>query len=353
MLKKLPQYKEDLSKLNKELQSSEILNSQEKLKNTSKKFAEIKEIVELLEELQLVETKIEQNKQMLASETDKDLREMAEQEADELIKQKEKLEPEIRELINPSDPRNKKDILIEIRSGVGGDEAELFAANLFRMYSRYAENSGWKVVILNSSQSEIGGFKEITFEINGKNVYKDLKFESGVHRVQRIPETEKSGRIHTSTATVAVLAQAEETEINIKNEDIRVDTFCSSGPGGQSVNTTYSAIRITHLKTGIVVSCQDQKSQIKNKAKAMNVLRSRLLAHEEALIAKERGDARRSQIGTGERSEKIRTYNYPQDRITDHRIKKSWNSISKILDGEIDDIVNSLQTADQLEQADK
>jgi len=332
MLKKLPQYKEDLSKLNKELQSSEILNSQEKLKNTSKKFAEIKEIVELLEEL---------------------LREMAEQEADELIKQKEKLEPEIRELINPSDPRNKKDILIEIRSGVGGDEAELFAANLFRMYSRYAENSGWKVVILNSSQSEIGGFKEITFEINGKNVYKDLKFESGVHRVQRIPETEKSGRIHTSTATVAVLAQAEETEINIKNEDIRVDTFCSSGPGGQSVNTTYSAIRITHLKTGIVVSCQDQKSQIKNKAKAMNVLRSRLLAHEEALIAKERGDARRSQIGTGERSEKIRTYNYPQDRITDHRIKKSWNSISKILDGEIDDIVNSLQTADQLEQADK
>ena len=353
MLAKLTQYKEDLSKLSEELQSSEVLSSPEKIKTVSKKFNEVKEIVESLDRLQSIEESIEQNKQMIAEEKDKDLVEMANQEANELNKQKEQFEAEARELINPSDPRNKKDILIEIRSGVGGDEAELFAANLFRMYSRYAENMGWKVMILNSSQSEIGGFKEITFEINGKNVYKHLKFESGVHRVQRIPETEKAGRIHTSTATVAVLPQAEDTEIEVKNEDIRVDTFCSSGPGGQSVNTTYSAIRITHLKTGIVVSCQDQKSQIKNKAKAMNVLRSRLLAHEEARIAKERGDARRSQIGTGERSEKIRTYNYPQDRITDHRIKKSWNSISKILDGEIDDVVDSLQKADQSEQEKK
>lgn len=347
MLNKLPKYQEELKKLNQDLQSPEVLNSPDELRKVSQKFNEVKEIVDSLTKLKDINQQLEQNEKMIQANEDEELTEMARQENESLNKQKEALEELTQELINPSDPRNKKDIIIEIRSGVGGDEAELFAADLFRMYSRYSENMGWKIAILNSSQTEIGGFKEVVFEVNGQNVYKNLKFESGVHRVQRIPETEKAGRIHTSTATVAVLPQAEDAEIEIKNEDIRVDTFCSSGPGGQSVNTTYSAIRITHLPTGVVVSCQDEKSQIKNKARAMKVLKSRLVAHEEERIAKERGDARKSQIGSGERSEKIRTYNYPQDRITDHRIKKSWNNISKILDGELDDIISSLQQAEK------
>jgi peptide chain release factor 1 len=257
------------------------------------------------------------------------------------------LEKEINDELTPADPMDKKNIIIEIRAGTGGDEAALFAADLFRMYSRFAESQGWKTKILDANQIGIGGFKEIIFEISGKDVYKSLKYESGVHRVQRVPETEKSGRVHTSAATVAVLPEAEEIDIEIKSEDLRIDVFRSGGHGGQSVNTTDSAVRITHLPTNTVVSCQDEKSQLKNKAKALQILRSRLLAAEQERAAKERGDERKSQIGSGDRSEKIRTYNFPQDRVTDHRIKQNFSQIESIMDGNIDQIIKSLKEADK------
>ena len=338
----LENIKKEYQEITDELSKPEAAFSAEKFGKLSKKQNKLKEIIEKDKELSKIKKEIRGNQEIIAQEKDSELVDLAKEELKELEMKKDKLEQELNILLNPADLNDKKDVIMEIRAGAGGDEAGIFAADLFRMYSRYAEKQGWKTNILSSSKNDIGGFKEVIFEIIGQNVYSKMKFESGVHRVQRIPETEKSGRIHTSTSTVAVLPKAEETELKIKNEDLRIDIFRSSGPGGQSVNTTDSAVRITHLPTGITVSCQDEKSQLKNKAKAMQILRSRLLVAEEKKKQEEERNKRQTQIGTGDRSEKIRTYNFPQDRITDHRVKKNWHNIQNILDGELDEIIEFL-----------
>lgn len=339
--------KKEYAKIIQQLNSPEIFNDASKMAKLTKKQAELREIVEIIERIEQIEKEMKENAQIVNIEKDLEIKQMAMDENVKLSAKKEKLEKDLELALAPKDPNDLKNIIMEIRAGAGGDESALFAADLFRMYSKYAEKNNWKLTALNAHRIGIGGFKEIIFEINSLSanspVYQKMKYESGVHRVQRIPETEKSGRIHTSTATVAVLPQTEETEFKIDSKDLRIDTFASSGPGGQSVNTTNSAVRITHIPTGTTVSCQDEKSQLKNKDKAMKVLRSRLAQAEKEKKIKEIGDTRRGQIGTGDRSEKIRTYNFPQDRVTDHRIKKSWSGLENILAGNLDDIIQSLQ----------
>ena len=315
----------------------------------AKALSEIEPIVERFGEFKTVLTQIAQA-QELANGSDAEMRELAQEELRELEARRNALEGEIKVLLLPKDVNDEKNVMLEIRAGTGGDEAALFAGELFRMYTRFAENQGWRVELLSMSESGVGGLKEAIAMIEGRRVYSQLKYESGVHRVQRVPATEASGRIHTSTATVAVLPEAEEVDIQIDQKDLRIDTFCSSGPGGQSVNTTYSAVRITHIPTGLVVSQQDEKSQIKNKAKALKVLRSRLYEMErqkqQDAIAKDR----RSQVGTGERSEKIRTYNFPQSRITDHRINFTTHQLVNVLNGALNELIDQVVSHYQTEK---
>lgn len=339
MFKELEEIVKEYQNLNQQLSKPEIITNQEQFQKLAKRHSEIARMAQLYIEYKKIEEEILENEQLRKEEKDPELREMIDEEIDLLEQRKDKIKESLQELMNPEDPRNKKNIIVEIRAGAGGEEAALFVSDLFRMYSRFAERKHWKVEVMNSNPTEIGGFKEIIFGISGKNVFGALKQESGVHRVQRIPITESGGRIHTSTATVAILPEAEEIEMEINPNDLKIDRFRSTGPGGQSVNTTDSAIRITHLPTGIVVTCQDEKSQHKNKDKALKILRARLLDRLQQEKNKEIEQQRKKQVGTGDRSERIRTYNFPQNRVTDHRLNVSFYNLEEILDGNLFDLI--------------
>lgn len=340
--KQIKEYQDKFKELESQMNDPAVFNDHQKIQVISKEYNEIKKTISKIEELGKIKEQIKDCDEALKSD-DEELVKMAEEEKPELEKKLEKIELEAEELVNPSSPLDKKNAIMEIRAGTGGDESALFAADLFRMYSRFAEDNNLKIKIINENKIRIGGFKEIIFSISGDNAFGTLKYESGVHRVQRVPETEKAGRVHTSAATVAVLPEAEDVDLVIADKDIRIDTFCSSGKGGQGVNTTYSAVRITHLPTNIVVSCQDERSQTQNKESAMKVLKSRILAHEEEVRMAELSANRKSQIGSGDRSEKIRTYNFPQNRVTDHQINLTSYNLDRVMDGDIQEFITKLK----------
>ncbi|WAA12191.1 peptide chain release factor 1 [Fervidibacillus halotolerans] len=342
MFDRLQAVEDRYEKLNELLSDPDVVSDPKKLREYSKEQSDIEETVQVYREYKTVKKEWQEAKQLLEEKLEPDMREMVKEEVEELEKRIEQLEETLKILLIPKDPNDDKNVIMEIRGAAGGDEAALFAGDLFRMYSKYAESQGWKIDVIEAHPTGLGGYKEIIFMINGKGAYSKLKFENGAHRVQRVPETESGGRIHTSTATVACLPEAEEVEVEIYEKDIRVDTFASSGPGGQSVNTTMSAVRLTHIPTGIVVSCQDEKSQIKNKEKAMKVLRARIYDKFQQEAQAEYDATRKSAVGTGDRSERIRTYNFPQNRVTDHRIGLTIQKLDQVLEGKLEEIIEAL-----------
>jgi peptide chain release factor 1 len=350
VIERLNQIESKYDELTQALASPEVINDSSKYQKTAKAHSELSEIVDKYREYKELQRGIDESKAMIAEESDAELREYAQEELTRLEERLAAAENELKILLVPKDPNDEKNVVLEIRAGTGGDEATLFAAEMFRMYSRYAETQRWKVEVLSTSESGVGGLKEVIAIIEGKGVYSRLKYESGVHRVQRVPETEQQGRVHTSAVTVAVLPEAEDVDVKIEAKDLRIDTFCSSGPGGQSVNTTYSAVRITHLPTNTVVSCQDEKSQIKNREKGMRVLRARLyemeMEKQQQALAKER----KAMVGSGDRSEKIRTYNFPQNRVTDHRIGLTLHQLGDVMDGKLQSVIDALVTHYQAEK---
>ncbi|API91837.1 MULTISPECIES: peptide chain release factor 1 [Virgibacillus] len=347
MLDRLQSLEDRYNKLNELLSDPEIISDANKLREYSKEQSGLEDVVQAYREYKDVVQQLKDAKEMQEEQLDEEMEEMVKLEISELTENKQQLEEKMKVLLLPKDPNDDKNVFMEIRGAAGGDEAALFAGDLYRMYARYAESYGWKLEVMEAHTTGVGGYKEIIFMISGKGAYSRLKYENGAHRVQRVPETESGGRIHTSTATVAVLPEAEEVEVDIHDKDIRVDTFASSGPGGQSVNTTMSAVRLTHIPTGIVVSIQDEKSQIKNKEKAMKVLRARIYDMYQQEAQAEYDENRKSAVGTGDRSERIRTYNFPQNRVTDHRIGLTIQKLDQILEGKLDDIIDALIMEEQ------
>ncbi|MGM0574004.1 MAG: peptide chain release factor 1 [Bacteroidota bacterium] len=350
LLDKLEDIKERYEEVGRLITDPEIMSNMKRYVQLTKEYKDLEPIIEARQQYKEILDNMESTREMFNKEKDNEFKELAREELDSLIQQKEEIEEKIRLLLVPSDPQDKKNAIVEIRAGTGGDEAAIFAGDLYRMYIKFCESKGWKTEVVEVNEGTSGGFKEVIFNVTGDGVYGVMKYESGVHRVQRVPQTETQGRVHTSAATVAVLPEAGEFDIELKTSDIKKETFCSSGPGGQSVNTTYSAVRLTHVPTGIVVSCQDQKSQIKNLDKAMKVLRARIFDREYKKYLDEIASKRKTMVSTGDRSAKIRTYNFPQSRVTDHRIGLTLYNLSAVMDGDLHEIIEALQVAENAEK---